>query len=236
MNKLSTIVRTGISSNSMKPPNVSSLLGKFVVPKIVHFTWYSKTKLTFRFHHFLSMLSAQKRIEPEKIMFWYEIYPKGKWWERAKKAIPQIEMRYRKAPMNIFGNIIRVPEHQSDIVRLEAVMKFGGIYMDLDVIALKSFDPLLVYNTTMGYETRRGLCNGIIISAPNAEFLKIWHSKYKTFNDVKWNKHSVVLPACKTCRKISKSHPHRMGYNASTGLDETGKTFHLRTQYYLRLE
>jgi mannosyltransferase OCH1-like enzyme len=85
-------------------------------------------------------------------------------------------------------------------------MEYGGIYTDLDVIVLKSFDPLLKYNTTLGYETGNGspdgLCNGVIISRPHAKFLEIWYHEYKNFRDSQWGVHSVLLPA-----KLAKIYP-----------------------------
>lgn len=165
-----------------------------LVPRIVHFVWYHPTKLTFRFHHFMSFLAAYKRIKPDTIMFWYEKYPQGIWWNRALEIYPDVDMRYRPTPTSICGNAVNVPEHASDIVRMEVILEYGGIYLDLDVIALKSFDPLLVYNTTLGYESKSCLCNGVIIAAPGAEFLKIWYSNYNTFDDDEWGIHSVHLP------------------------------------------
>ena len=40
-----------------------------VVPKIIHFSRHSATRLTFRFHHFLSILSASIYIKPVKIAY-----------------------------------------------------------------------------------------------------------------------------------------------------------------------
>ena len=95
-------------------------------------------------------------------MFWYEFHPQGYWWTRILQRVPHIIMNYRKAPESIFGNKIMVAEHRSDVVRLEVLMKYGGIYLDLDVIVLKSFDPILRYATTMGLERTGWLDNGII--------------------------------------------------------------------------
>ncbi|XP_074652874.1 uncharacterized protein LOC141907196 [Tubulanus polymorphus] len=176
---------------------------RFVVPNIMHYTWYHPTKLRWRFHHLISILSAQRFIKPDRIYFWYEKLPRGSLWRQTLAKVPNIKMMYRPAPRKIFGHVVRVPEHKTDIVRLEAVMKYGGIYTDLDVVILKSFDPLRKYNTTMGLESSYGLCNGIIISRPNATFLKIWHAKYATFNDAEWGTHSVILPAI-----LARKYPH----------------------------
>ena len=195
---------------SMTPALLTSTTGKdgiykqlqedMQVPRVVHYTFfYSKTNATFRFHMLLSLLSAYQNIRPTTILFWYDSIPQGHWWEEAKRMVPIIKMVYRKAPTSIFGNTIEVAQHQSDIVRLEAVMRYGGIYMDLDVIALKSFDPFLAFDTTMGLEEPGRLCNALIISRPNASFLNSWYDRYKSFNDTEYSEHSVALPARLAC-------------------------------------
>ena len=40
----------------------------------------------------------------------------------------------------------------SDVVRLKALSKFGGIYFDVDFEVFRSFDPLLVYRAFAGFE------------------------------------------------------------------------------------
>ncbi|XP_064631195.1 uncharacterized protein LOC135489669 isoform X2 [Lineus longissimus] len=175
------------------------------VPKIVHFTWYSGSKLTLRFHHYVCICAALKFIKPEKIMFWYEVEPQGKYWEQSKvkiSATSKLEMKYRVGPTSIYGNHISVAEHKSDVVRLEAVLKHGGIYMDLDVIMLKSMDDFLHHDTTMGFELPNWLCNGFIMSKAFAPFLRMWHTEYVSFNDGNWNYHSVQLPGI-----MAKNYP-----------------------------
>lgn len=39
-----------------------------------------------------------------------------------------------------------------------------------------------------------GLCNAVILSAPNSGFLKLWYEKHHSFEAKKWNYHSVRLP------------------------------------------
>jgi hypothetical protein len=128
-----------------------------IVPRIHHVTWLDKTRTRFRFHHFISVLSVLKFVRPEKIMFWHTIVPEGEYWEEYMKNISAspgvtLEMKKIEAPTEIYGKKIKVVEHQTDIVRLEAVMKYGGVYSDLDVVWLKPIDDLLCYSTTMGEE------------------------------------------------------------------------------------
>ncbi|XP_074653988.1 uncharacterized protein LOC141908075 isoform X2 [Tubulanus polymorphus] len=176
----------------------------FLVPNVMHYTWYDDrpNRMNFRFHHMLSLLSAYKNNKPEALYLWYETMPRGPIWARTLKLIPNVRPVHRPGPTSIYGNSIRVQEHKSDVVRLEAVLAYGGIYTDLDVIVLKSMDPLRKFPMTMGLEEPMMLCNGIIISAPQAEFLKIWHNEYKNFSDAQWAVHSVVVPA-----QLAKKYP-----------------------------
>ena len=77
--------------------------------------------------------------------------------------------------------------HKSDVIRLEQLLQTGGIYLDLDVIALRSFDRLLAVaekgKTLMGKESPNGLGNAVIVAPPNATFLRFWLDSYKTFSE-----------------------------------------------------
>lgn len=61
----------------------------------------------------------------------------------------------------------------SDVVRLYALKRFGGVYLDTDVLAYKSFDPLLKYTAFAGFEGSKhcpvGTC--IIGSEANGEWV-----------------------------------------------------------------
>ena len=101
------------------------------VPNIVHLTWfYYPKRQTFRFHQVICLLSIRRFIKPDKILFWYDIEPTGRWWHYIKGLMSNILMVHRKAPSKIFKNRIRVPEHKSDVARLEAVLAFGGKHID----------------------------------------------------------------------------------------------------------
>ena len=63
---------------------------------------------------------------------------------------------------------------KSDILRYAILEKFGGIYLDADFIAIKSFDELLHLNffTGVAYDKEPTLFNGLIGSIPGHELLK----------------------------------------------------------------
>ncbi|XP_046555638.1 uncharacterized protein LOC124264900 [Haliotis rubra] len=137
--------------------------------------------------------------------------PTRDYWKELKAKVPELCLVFRKEPTEIRGRRVQVAEHITDGVRLEAVMEFGGLYFDLDVMILKPLDPLLKFDVAMGYETSRGLCNGIIIGTAWAEFFKIWHKEYKSFQDDQWNFHSVRTPG-----RLAKLYPNLVHTEATS--------------------
>ena len=78
-----------------------------------------------------------------------------------------------------------------------------GIYMDDNLIAFRSSDPI-IYNsntrdTVIAEESGDSLAgnlvaNSVIYSKPRAPFLRRWMEAYKTFDDGQWIEHSGFLP------------------------------------------
>lgn len=108
----------------------------------------------------------------------------------------------------IFGNSVRKFAHKADVIRLEALLKHGGIYLDLDVYTVRSFAPLLNFETVLGIEggapplDRQGLCNGVILAEPNSSFLRRWYEAYRDFSDEQWASLSVQMPF-----RLAQRHP-----------------------------
>jgi len=86
--------------------------------------------------------------------------------------------------------------------------EFGGIYLDADVIVLKSFNPLRRYQTTMGRESSIGVCNGIMASAKGAPFTRILLEQYDSYSgdDEAWGYRSVLVPH--TLSRLFSSYIH----------------------------
>ncbi|CAG8694437.1 20098_t:CDS:1, partial [Cetraspora pellucida] len=163
------------------------------VPKILHYVYLNEdpNNLPFSFIHWLAFTSSIETIKPEKTYFHCIHEPKTYWYQLIK---PKLTIMKTRIVTEIFGNPVNVIQHKSDIIRMEVLRDSGGIYFDLDIIALQPFDDLLYDDFTMGIEREAGLCDAIIISRPFAPFLTRWIQEYKNFNDHHWNYHSVQLP------------------------------------------
>ena len=68
----------------------------------------------------------------------------------------------------------------------------GGIYIDTDVISIKSLDPLRKYKTTMASDTDRVLSNGVILTEPYSPFLCLWRHAYYRYTPRIWGGSSTI--------------------------------------------
>ncbi|KAJ8304452.1 hypothetical protein KUTeg_018035 [Tegillarca granosa] len=157
---------------------------EYKVPCIVHYIWFSRNgKEKMQFHHALSIISAYKFINPDKIHYHYDVLPLGKWWDYILKNIPNIVLIKTDRPKQVFGVPLRQIAHQSDIKRFEIMRKTGGIYLDNDRLP-------------------GAVGNGIIVSVKNATILNIWWDTYRNFTSNEWAYHACVIPA-----KLAKMYP-----------------------------
>jgi len=142
--------------------------------------------------HYLSVKSA-KIINPEhKIHFWFNYAPKGKWWN---ESIKYIDFFHKiTAPASIYDQPFYHYAHKADVVRLLALKKYGGIYIDSDVLCIKPFSEIKHCGFWMAKEEDIGLCNAIMGGDKGAKFIDIWLESYKTFNPLSWGGHAVIKP------------------------------------------
>ncbi|KAI8074241.1 uncharacterized protein B0P05DRAFT_473209 [Gilbertella persicaria] len=127
-------------------------------------------------------------------MFHYHYIPVGDNFER---ALPMLTLNKVDLVEQVFGRPVSHYAHRADVVRLQVLQEFGGIYLDLDVISLKPLDHLLDREFIMaqeGIDGAVGLCNAVIMSRPHARFIQRWYATYASFDYNDWNYHSVVLP------------------------------------------
>ena len=182
------------------------------IPKILHYTFGMARDFggkPWSLMHHVCLMSAVERIKPERTNFYCQFEPSGPWWELSR---PFVTLVLIDAPKEIFGRPLSHVAHQSDVVRLQKLIEYGGIYLDADVFVHKSFDDLLDNSTVLGQEGdggEYGMANAVILAEPGAPFLRRWLKEYRSFRskgrDEFWNEHSVRLPV-----KLAKAHPEEI--------------------------
>jgi hypothetical protein len=63
-------------------------------------------------------------------------------------------LTFRKVDLisEVLGRPVTNYAHRADVLRLQVLEEFGGIYLDLDVVSLKPLDDLLDREFIMGQE------------------------------------------------------------------------------------
>lgn len=176
-----------------------------MIPLILHYCYFGGKPWSLV--HYACVKSAVERIKPERVLLHCDNEPSGPWWELTR---PLVTVERLAAPTEIFGNRLFHPAHQADVVRLEALQKLGGIYLDIDVFVHRSFNPLLSNSVVLGEQkvdnTTGALCNAVLLAEPRAPFLAKWYSEYKSFrargHDEHWDEHAVKVPY-----RLSKLYP-----------------------------
>jgi hypothetical protein len=173
-----------------------------VVPNVVHFIWLTGPKSReFSYINYLTVLAAAKHQKPDKIIMWINKPPQGNQWFH--KASFYFEIRCVNAPDFIAGTPINHVQYQSDVLRMEILIAHGGIFLDTDLILLKSVTPLLDEPLTLFEESPSSIANGIIFAAPNSLFLRHWlDATPEALKKPVWAYHAVVLPV-----ELSRKYP-----------------------------
>lgn len=206
-----------------------------MIPNILHFVFGMAPDFggkPFSLCHYLSVRSAVELNKPEKALFHYQYEPEGEWWQKAK---PFLTLNKVAAPDSFMGQPLFHVAHKADVIRLQALKETGGIYLDLDTISVKPLTALLQHSFVIGQELKpkwvpknwrqrfkqklglikessknaTGLCNAVLLSEKNSDFVNFWLNEYKTFRskgrDKYWNEHSVLVP-----EKLAANHPEKI--------------------------
>ncbi len=169
-----------------------------MIPNILHFIHLGGE---FVFINYLAVLSAKVVHHPDKIFLHYNKEPGGSHWEKVKLLAT---LKYQKIPEYIGNKKINYIQHKADILRIMILNATGGIYFDTDVISVHPYHHFLNYTTAIPVQQdSRALCNAVIFSQPNSEFLKLWYERYEHhFNPNGWEEANVLLPM-----QLAKQYP-----------------------------
>lgn len=95
----------------------------------------------------------------------------------------------------------------SDYVRLDILNKFGGIYLDIDMLLLKPLDDLLIHSCFLGAEDSDYISCGIIGTVKENEFIGDCLLRYNEFTlekEMEWNRLAIPKIVTQCFRKKYK--------------------------------
>ena len=178
-----------------------------MIPNIAHFVFgLEEQRDPFHFLHYASIESCRRVLGPERIYFHHTHLPYGPWWERIRPHLTLVEVRPVDEVLAADYSAGNVPEafryaHHADFIRLDALIDRGGIYADIDTIFVRPFPEELrdkpfvigreppVRDERTG-ESRRSLCNALLMSEPQAAFARAWRDRMTTELNGTWSNHS----------------------------------------------
>ncbi|KAL3895232.1 MAG: hypothetical protein SGCHY_004826 [Lobulomycetales sp.] len=182
-----------------------SSLKNCAVPNIVHLMIGSR--FNFKQHHYYSILSIYQRLKPDAIYVhtWGQILDEEGLFEAAKRQF-DLKLVACRVVKRVFGNLVHAFEHKADVLRLETLIRFGGMYFDLDVLVTRPLDVFFSNDFTIGAQyfpsdDKRynnglpyGLCNGIMISKRCSPFSRKLYDMFKQFDNSDWDRLAVREP------------------------------------------
>lgn len=185
-----------------------------MIPDIFHFVYGFKPQTEpFPLIHFLAIQSCLEVNNPQQVILHCAERPWGNWWERLEGRIVLADA-VRSAEVDAHRYDHRVPEdyryaHHSDFVRLDALIRTGGIYADIDTVFVRPFpDSLRRHAFVAGRESDLGgkmsVCNAVLAAQPGAPFALRWRAAMPTALDG-WSDHSTLLPA-----HLAAQHPEEI--------------------------
>lgn len=62
-----------------------------------------------------------------------------------------LEIVQLSQPTHVFGQPLSSVYHASDVARIQILMKYGGIYLDNDMLVLRPLDKFLKYEMAVGW-------------------------------------------------------------------------------------
>lgn len=126
-----------------------------IVPNIVHFIRLEYGAIPYYLYiHILTVFNNFG--DDVELYFHSEKEPTGDLWNSLNNYC-NIKWMTLDSNVGIFGMYPAARIHKSDILRLDRLKKYGGIYLDLDVIILRNFKKLRNSPMTMGKQNYKGI-------------------------------------------------------------------------------
>lgn len=174
------------------------------IPNNIHFVFFGYTE--FLPIHYASIKSAIEVHNPKKVYIYNSIRPtNNKHWDNILKN-DVVEVVDITAPEEYNGVKLERFQYKADITRMELLIQQGGIYLDIDVVSLQSFEDLLDYPLVLGAEAAddpdttdlneiKSITNAVMLAEPNHPFMKEWFKQIgDNLENKEWAYHAVSLP------------------------------------------
>lgn len=187
-----------------------------MIPNTFHFVHLTSAERfrSFGLHHALCIISCKAVNNPDSIFLYCNEEPTGEHWERIRGLVTVIMV---EPPTEIFGVPITELAHQSDVIRIQALLESGGVYTDMDTLFVRPYHELYQHECVLGHQGKNGsegICPAVIMAQKGSVFLQNWFANFSTYfkggapGTETWCTHSVMLPMMLTQHQAMSGHFH----------------------------
>lgn len=158
-----------------------------MIPKIIHYCWFGRGQLP---PLALKCIQSWKKYCPD-----YEI----KEWNEDNfdlDLFPYVREAYDNKKYAFV----------TDVVRLYALLKEGGVYMDTDVEVIKPIDQFLCHHAFSGFENQREVPTGIMASEKGGKWVAENLAYYNDRHFILPNGQFDITPNVKTITRLLLQH------------------------------
>ena len=172
------------------------------IPRVVYFI---KLDSRFGFLDWVAVMAARKMVKPDNILYFSAGELNSCWWNRTKPLVTHIILTEHVWIVYQNNKYLWEPAHKSDFLRVALVYHLGGMYMDNDIVAVKSFDPLLNYynQVVLSQQYGRAPSNALILARKHSCFMC---SLACQWYDRRWTTHSIDTLNRMVGQELQKFH------------------------------
>ena len=122
-----------------------------MIPNVFHFIYLTEEPglNPFGLSHYLAIKSVVCVNRPDAIYFHCNYEPEGQWWDMTR---PLVTVQRVTPPDLVHGNKVVHLAHKADVIRLEILKEYGGIYLDLDTICVRPLREFYQLSFAMGQQ------------------------------------------------------------------------------------
>ena len=155
-----------------------------MIPKTIHYCWFgNKDKPAI----IKKCLNSWKKILSE-----YEIIE----WNEKNYDVLKNKFCTQAYEQKKFAFV-------SNVVRLDVLYKYGGIYLDTDVMVYKTFDEILDNNCVFGFEEKGYVSTSFMAAEKKCQFIKKFLEYYQNQTFIKDKKLDMETNVVKLTRLLS---------------------------------
>ena len=180
-----------------------------LIPNIGHMFWSGKKSITFLFY--LSVLSQIHILKLDTVYVHGDTEPRGQYWSKLKHHCgARLVYNHRVLPDIIYRNRVADVHHIADVFRIDALLRFGGIYTDADAVWvnrfpewLREYDAVATYDWPLLYKSYPDYVqNGVMMGKPGASYWKLVRDSMSVFKDDIFGYNGLLRPY-----KVLEKHP-----------------------------